>query len=578
MAMRRWFAGAAFILALALAWWAITPSAPLPADASPHSFSAMRAMRDVEAIASEPHPSNSAADGQVIIYLAHRLAGMGLRVGLDRAPLDEHARAKMKRWGGVELPLEAVATSLIGLLPGRDPTAPAIVLMAHHDSVWASPGAADDAIGVATILETVRALKAGPPLARNVVVVLTDGEELALSGAAHIYAQPQLKGQIGAVLNFEARGGGGRVAMFETGHDNGAMMEAFARAVPWPFATSLAVTVYRMMPNSTDLTPALEHGYFGFNFAITGDAYLYHSPMATPARLDKSALQDMGQQGLALTRALAGMSVLPTAAPDKVFSDLWGSRLILYPAWGGWLLLAVSFAVAAFAAASVHSRTGDRREVLSGLLLPLGLIVPTGVLLFVTNWLSGAGAQANYYDRLAALPRLETQAALVCLAMVSLLVCARKLTRWGGWIGLFLLVGLIGVVLQIVGPTMATPIHWPLLVAALQMGIAAWLDPEFERPSALAPIALLAAGGAGQALAAGHFLYLNVGAGLPFVAILPLLTIVLLFWPLIAGAVSLRQGRAIAGLALLAAVAIALWVRLDPIAPSIPPYSDGKRA
>lgn len=576
--MRSWFLGFGLLLAIGLGWWTVTPPRPLGVDAPNGAFSAERAMRDVYAIASEPHPSQSAADKRVIVYLAHRLAAMGLRVGLDRVPLDDHARAKMKRWGGADLPAGAEATSIIALLPGRDPHAPAIVLMAHHDSVWASPGAADDGIGVATVLETVRALKAGPPLARNVVVVLTDGEELALSGAAHIYAQPALKGAIGAVLNFEARGGGGRVAMFETGRDNGAMMDLFARAVPSSFANSLAVTVYRLMPNSTDLTPALRQGFFGFNFAITGDAWAYHSPMATPERLDRRSLQDMGNQALPLTRALAGAGTLPARTPDKVFGDIWGGWLILYPAWGGWVLLAVSLMMAASAAAAVHGGQGDRREVVSGLLLPVGLIVVTGVVLFLVNTVSGAGAGANYYDRLAALPRLEVQAVLICLAVLLLLASWSRLTRWGGWIALFVLTAVLGLGLQIVGPTMATPIHWPLALAAAQMAIAAWIDPQLERPHGFAPIALLAAAGGGQALAFGHFLFLNLGAGMPFVVILPLLVMTLLFWPLIAGMVPMRKAMPIAGLALVAAVAIALWVRFDPVAPSIPPYSDGKRA
>ena len=49
---------------------------------------------------------------------------------------------------------------LVGVLPGQDRSLPPILLMAHYDSVPASPGAADDAAGVAAILESVRAIRA----------------------------------------------------------------------------------------------------------------------------------------------------------------------------------------------------------------------------------------------------------------------------------------------------------------------------------------------------------------------------------------------------------------------------------
>jgi acetylornithine deacetylase/succinyl-diaminopimelate desuccinylase-like protein len=44
--------------------------------------------------------------------------------------------------------------------------------------------AGDDSAGIAAILETVRALRAGGPLAHDVIVFFTDGEEPGMLGAA----------------------------------------------------------------------------------------------------------------------------------------------------------------------------------------------------------------------------------------------------------------------------------------------------------------------------------------------------------------------------------------------------------
>ena len=54
--------------------------------------------------------------------------------------------------------------------------------MAHYDSVPFGPGAADDGAGVVTLLETARALKAGPPLKNDVIFLFTDGEEAGGGG------------------------------------------------------------------------------------------------------------------------------------------------------------------------------------------------------------------------------------------------------------------------------------------------------------------------------------------------------------------------------------------------------------
>jgi Zn-dependent M28 family amino/carboxypeptidase len=50
------------------------------------------------------------------------------------------------------------------------PTKKALLLSAHYDSVARGPGAGDDASGVASILGSLRAPSAGPPLERDVIV------------------------------------------------------------------------------------------------------------------------------------------------------------------------------------------------------------------------------------------------------------------------------------------------------------------------------------------------------------------------------------------------------------------------
>ena len=77
--------------------------------------------------------------------------------------------------------------NIIGILPGRDPelAQQAIIVQAYYDSVSVvprlSPGA-ENAVGIATMLEMARTLKANPP-ARTVIFLATSGHFQAFAGA-----------------------------------------------------------------------------------------------------------------------------------------------------------------------------------------------------------------------------------------------------------------------------------------------------------------------------------------------------------------------------------------------------------
>ncbi|MFT4178200.1 MAG: M20/M25/M40 family metallo-hydrolase [Thermomonas sp.] len=565
--MKNW---TCFLIAMAcaalLAVFASATPTPAPANAPATGFSAVRAMADVREIARAPHPTGSAENARVRDYLTRRLQSLGMSVASRTAPLDARSRKRLSQWRGS--PADGVeATSLVATLPGRDPTKPALLLMAHHDSVWDSPGAGDDSAGVAAILETVRALRAsGQPLERSLIVLFTDAEELGLDGAEDFFKRDPLREQVGVIINLEARGGGGRAAMFETGNDNGAMIELFANSVRGPVATSVSVLVYNNMPNFTDYTVAKKQGVPGFNFAFLGRPAQYHSATATPDALDAGSLQDMGRQTLDLSRALLAVPTLPGKSPDLVFFDLFGLLLLSYAGWIGWLILAVTVAAYGYAARGmVTVRDAER-----GVAIALAILLIGGLVLWLGNLVSGAGGAVNYYDRLAATPRLELQAALLCMAtamcVAGLLLNRHSMTALvpATAIPFLLLAGLA----QAFAPTAAFPLYLPLLLGGAGIAIARW------RPGAIGDWAMTitAAVGGGYLLTLAHALFEAVGQGMPYVAILPLALCALLLMPLVPRverACAMKGALALGVLAML----IALWVRFDAVAASVPSYS-----
>ena len=563
--MREW--GAMLIaaaIAIALAVVGTTPPGPLDAAASATVFSAERAMRDVRAIARAPRPAGSAEHARARETLAARLRALGLDVATTAYPITAEGADTLRRQGGG--PASSIV-NVVGTLRGRDRSAPALLLMAHYDSVVGSPGAADDAAGVAAILETVRALGAGGRPLRDVILLFTDGEELGLEGAAAFFERDPLAARVGMVINAEARGGGGRTSMFETGRENGAAMRAFAGSVHRPVATSLSVFVYRLLPNSTDLTEAMAAGKPGFNFAFIGRPGLYHSPLATPAALDGGALQDMGRQLLDLSRALADAPRLPGRAPDLVFFDLFGLVFIHYPPALGWLPL---LAAAALFLAAAWGRGGVRAGVRGGL-LTAALAAFAGVLLFAGNLLSGTDGPVNYYDRLAAIPLLQAQALLLALGALAGAAALLGRGRAGDpafWAGAAAPALLGGVVAQAFAPTAA----FPIAVAMLAAGVAAAARSRLAGPPGVAVTIAAVGVGLGYVLALSFFLLQGVGGSTQLVALLPLVLAAPMLLPL-APPVAKRRMLLSSGLLIAAGMAVASWVRLDPVAATVPAYS-----
>jgi hypothetical protein len=572
---RHWPLFLATLLA-GLIWAAIRiqPPTPLPATAPADQFSAGRAMADVRVLAKEPHPTGSAASLAVVAHLETRLAALGFTTRRVVTPLPERPAALLAKRGGDPA---SPAISLVAVRAGADSAAPAVALLAHHDSVWASPGAADDIAGVSAALEIARAIPQAMQK-RDLVLVLTDAEELGLVGARAIFAPgaaaDPIAAHTGVLINLEARGGGGRAMMFQTGPANGDLVRLLASASPDAAASSIAVTIYESLPNDTDFTPVLKRGIAGLNFAFIGEAWAYHSPMATPDRLEQGALQDLGTHVLGITRALLTADALPGPAPSAVFATAPGLGLITYPPALGWALIAVTAALLTLAA---WWRRADWTLGASVLAFGQGLltVLIAGGLMFGLNLLSGSSG-AEYYDRLAALPRLEIIAGLAALAALLFAASAAAGTLWDRWLSWVKFCFVLALASQIWLPGAGPIFAWPALLAAVGLAIGA-------RPGAqglathLLPAALLAIPGLTLTAELAHFTFLGVGAPMPFATALLLVPVLALIAP-ITPAGPRRPALIAAVVCVALASALALWVAMDAPADSIPPYAGTEKS
>ncbi len=360
----------------------ILPPAPAPADAPPDRFSATRAREALDRVLGDkqPHPVGSEANAGVRLRIVAELERLGFKPGLSK-------HMSCSRSGAC-----AEVTNIVATIPGRSKDG-TVLLACHYDSVGAGPGASDDGAGVASLLEIARALKREPPRQRPVALLFDDGEEAGLLGAQAFVQHNPLAHRLSAVVNLEARGTSGPSLMFETSADNAALVRALAASLPHPVTSSLFASVYRKLPNDTDLTVFRHAGIPGVNFAFIGDEPRYHTPLDDLDHSSAASLQHEGESALALARELADGAPV-SARGDAVFFDLLAFRIVALPA--GWVLplLGVALLLLALTGMLLHRRGAVGLAAFGATLLavPLGWLVAAGGGALLRRLIHGAGA------------------------------------------------------------------------------------------------------------------------------------------------------------------------------------------
>ena len=153
-------------------------------------------------------PIGSAANARARAYIVDQLRLFGFDVRVQEA---EARRISIGR--------AARVANIIAVKPGR--RSEAIGLLSHYDSVAAGPGAADDAFGVGVSLEAARVLAARPDRNWTLMVLVTDGEEADLMGAAALMTDRDVTDRLRTYINIESTGSGEPAMLFEAGPGNG---------------------------------------------------------------------------------------------------------------------------------------------------------------------------------------------------------------------------------------------------------------------------------------------------------------------------------------------------------------------
>ena len=411
----------------------VPPSPPAPAAAG--EFDTGRALARLERILGDqrPHPVDSPDNDAVRGRLIAELQAIGLNPRVQEA--FDCSGGRKTRLVSCSRIRNVIAT--VGNGPGKH-----VLLNSHYDSTPAGPGAADDGVGVASMLEIAALLQESPP-ARPVSFLFNEGEEFGLNGASAFVRDDPLADDVNALINIESRGVSGPAIMFETSDPNGPAISAFANAARRPYANSLSMDFAKLIPNTTDVVEVRPTGWTILNYAIIGNETRYHTPGDTIAALNRASLYHVGSEALAATRALASRHDAP-AATTYVFTDI-----------AGRLLLRVGLPIAgvAFCLLLILSLVQVIRRKAAGqpLLLVSGLVFSGIVGATVPGYAAGFIRAGDYWRAYPLVTYLAVYATLI-LAMLWIW------RRWGTnadpwrmraavWMLILLLGGLMGMFL-----------------------------------------------------------------------------------------------------------------------------------
>ncbi|HEY0963809.1 MAG TPA: M28 family peptidase [Pseudomonadales bacterium] len=283
----------------------------------------------LQQITVAPRPIASPGHDAVHDYIVAEITRLGLTPDIQQRPLGTFRN--MPRWADEEDELRNIAVRLPGSGEGR-----ALVLASHYDSAPESFGAGDDGAAVASMLQLLAEV-ARADFANDLIFLFTDAEENCLCGAYAFMREHPWAPDVGAVLNFEARGTSGKSVMFEATPGYGSLVRLYAEHARSPATSSLYQSVYELLPNDTDLTVFREHGVLGLNMAFIDSSENYHTANDNFANLNRDTALHHYANMRAMLYALADADLDALESPDVIFFDVFGLVVFVYDYAFAWI-------------------------------------------------------------------------------------------------------------------------------------------------------------------------------------------------------------------------------------------------
>ena len=365
-----------FVVTIGLIYLLMMPQWVSSDDSLLSEYSTKRALEKVKVISENPHFIGSSNHKIVGDYLVKELQKMGLETQIQEG-------TTLSDWGNL-----TKSKNILARIKGSD-SSKALLLLSHYDSAphSYSHGASDDASGIATILEGVRAFLENKTTHKNDIIILfSDSEELGLNGAALFVTKSNWAKEVGLVLNFEARGSAGPSYMLmEVNKGNANMVKEFTAANPsYPVSNSLMYSIYKMLPNDTDLTVFREQGKIqGFNFAFIDNHFNYHTAQDDFDHLSPKTMEHQGTYLVPLLNYFANSDLTSLQSSEDYVYFNTPINFVSYPfSWVFPMVLIAVFLFLFLVFIGLGKRVLVFSEMGKGFLFFLGALLVSGVTTF----------------------------------------------------------------------------------------------------------------------------------------------------------------------------------------------------
>jgi hypothetical protein len=362
-----------------------------------NEFSTERALKHVKEIAQNPHFIGSENHLEVKNYLVSELEKLGLEVQIQES-------AVLSKWNNL-----VETQNILARIKGSD-SKKSLLLLSHYDSAphTKSLGASDDANGLATILEGIRAFLHQKAAHKNDIVILfSDAEEVGLNGAYAFATEHPWAKEVGLVINFEARGSDGPSMMLaETEGGNAQLIKAFSKAgTTYPVSNSLMCSIYKMLPNDTDLTAFREKAAIpGYNFAYIDDHFDYHTVQDNYENFTPECLEHQASYLMPMLTYFSNSDLTKIKSKeDQVYFNI-PFGFIHYPySWNLPLLIIAFVLFFTITIIGLGKHVLDFKEVIRGFLPLFGSLIISIVVAFF-GWKMIQSLYPEYQDILHSFP------------------------------------------------------------------------------------------------------------------------------------------------------------------------------
>ncbi|XP_049815094.1 endoplasmic reticulum metallopeptidase 1-like isoform X2 [Schistocerca nitens] len=314
----------------------------------------------------------------------------------------------------------------------------AVMFNCHFDSVPTSPGASDDGINCAVMLEVLRVLsQTDVPLKHNVIFLFNGAEENPLQGAHGFISQHQWASEVKAFINLEAAGSGGKEILFQTGPKNPWLLKMYADSAPHPHGTVVGEEIFQsgLVPSDTDFRVFRDFGNIsGLDFAHKSNGYVYHTVFDSIFYIPEGTFQHTGDNMLALVKKIASSSELtnPGQASDGrvVYTDVGGLFMVYYSEFTGTIINMIAFILSLYTTVYNIMFVGkglNRKQLLKQILLAalvpfLGWILSGCAVAAIASLLDACGKSMSWYSSPYIIFFIYYCPVLVCCMFLPLIV------------------------------------------------------------------------------------------------------------------------------------------------------------